>query len=736
MAELEFVISEGPKKGQAFPFPGPHFYVGSSKECHLRFEPGLVEPKHAEVLLDGAGVPWLRDLSGKQQVWINGEPAEKGPLKLGGIVRLGQLELVVREKGRGVSGVKATPAPVRATATGANAGVGATAIRPSQARQPAVSGTAVRQSGSGVATANDPAVSGGTLIRPSQANQQAVSGTAIRRSDANQPGLDATAKRPTPFAQPGTTPDAAQAGGQRSAALEPGTIIDGRYHIIGKLAAGGMGEVYRAEHVELGKAMALKVMLPELSQDPEFVARFKREAIAAGRIGQQNIVDISDFGRTQDGRFYFVMEFLDGLTLASTIHRQGALAVERAVNISLQACRALAAAHAQSIVHRDLKPENIMLLQRPGQPDFVKVLDFGVAKVSHGQGQGGHTAVGMVVGTPQYMSPEQAKAVPVDARSDIYSMGLIIYELVTGRPTFEAETPSMLMVKHVTEAPPAMTPGPISQVPPLLEQLIFRMLEKEPAARPQSMEEVVQTLETVWAQVKSGAPMGQRVSGDYAPVGAPPPQRPSGPYPAPVSGQLATAPITGQQYPLGQPYAPPPSGAQYAPPISGPNPAVAAPKKSNLPLVLGGVVVVAALGGGVAWTFREPPPPPAPVVAPVPTPPPPPVVAQPEPVKPVEPAAPALVKLTFTSEPAGAEVLESDLTLGNTPFALERKPGEIIQVTFKLKGYKDETKKVRFESDATVKVDLQKVGGPPRPKPPPTPGNPYEQEEDLKDNPF
>lgn len=112
------------------------------------------------------------------------------------------------------------------------------------------------------------------------------------------------------------------------------------------------------------------------------------------------------------------------------------------------------------------------------------------------------------------------------------------------------------------------------------------------------------------------------------------------------------------------------------------------------------------------------------------------MVAQPEPVKPVEPAAPALVKLTFTSEPAGAEVLESDLTLGNTPFALERKPGEIIQVTFKLKGYKDETKKVRFESDATVKVDLQKVGGPPRPKPAPTPGNPYEQEEDLKDNPF
>ena len=244
--------------------------------------------------------------------------------------------------------------------------------------------------------------------------------------------------------------------------LTPGSIIDGRYEIVGKLAAGGMGEVYRAQHVELGKAMALKVMLPELSNDPEFVTRFKREAIAASRIGQQNIVDISDFGRTQNGRFYFVMEYLDGMTLSSLIHRQGAQAAERVLNIAAQACRALAAAHAQSIVHRDLKPENIMLLQRPGQPDFVKVLDFGVAKVSAGHGQGGHTAVGMVVGTPQYMSPEQAKAVPVDTRSDIYSMGLIIYELLTGRPTFSAETPSMLMVKHVVEAPPPFEPGPVS----------------------------------------------------------------------------------------------------------------------------------------------------------------------------------------------------------------------------------------------------------------------------------
>ncbi len=740
MAELEFVISEGPRKGQAFPFPGAHFYVGSGPGCHLKFEDGLMEPKHAEVLVDGTGVPWMRDLTGKAQIWINGEPTEKGPLQLGGFVRIGQLELVVRERGRGgPSGVKATPAPAKTgAATGANAGIAGTAIRPSQARQEAVSGTAIRPSQGG---SNQPMEGGGgTFIRPSQARQEAVSGTAIRRSDANQPGLDATARRPTPFAQPGTTPERGSqpgGGGLRSAALEPGTVIDGRYHIIGKLAAGGMGEVYRAEHVELGKAMALKVMLPELSQDPEFVARFKREAIAAGRIGQQNIVDISDFGRTQDGRFYFVMEFLDGLTLASTTHRQGALPVERAVNIALQACRALAAAHAQSIVHRDLKPENIMLLQRPGQPDFVKVLDFGVAKVAHGQGEGGHTAVGMVVGTPQYMSPEQAKAVPVDARSDIYSMGLIVYELVTGRPTFEAETPSMLMVKHVTEAPPPMTPGPLTQVPASLEQLIFQMLQKEPAARPQSMEQVVQTLEMIWAQVRSGDPMQHRASGDYAPVGGPPVQRPSGGYPAPVSGQVPTAPVTGQQYapPVsGQQYAPPITGQQYAQPLSGPSSGVmVAPKKSPAPLIVGVVLLVALLGGGVAWTFREP----APVPTPAPTPPA--VVAQPEPVKPAEPAPATMVKLTFNTEPSNAEVLEADELLGTTPFTLSRKQDETVTLTFRLKGFRDETRKVRFAGDNALTFELQKVGAPPRPRRPVDTGladDPYKQDEDLKDVPF
>ena len=579
---------------------------------------------------------------------------------------------------------------------------------------------------------------------PGQPGQSSARNPAPGQSSAQNVGIDATARRPTPFQKsstgqqpapqgyvsqgfPDNPDDGLEAPHEATAigsVLTPGSVIDGRYEIIGKLAAGGMGEVYRAQHVELGKQMALKVMLPELSNDPEFVARFKREAIAASRIGQQNIVDISDFGRTQNGRFYFVMEYLDGLTLSSLIHRQGALPAERVLNISAQASRALAAAHAQSIVHRDLKPENIMLLQRPGQPDFVKVLDFGVAKVSTGHGQGGHTAVGMVVGTPQYMSPEQAKAIPVDIRSDIYSMGLIIYELLTGRPTFSAETPSMLMVKHVVEAPPPFEPGPLASVPEELERLVFRMLEKEPSARPQSMEEVIEVLDSLWARLKSNDPSLKRSSGNF-PKTATPTKPQSGVSVVRVSGQVqgvTASSTTGVEEPL-QP-----------------------PPKSKAPFILGGVVLVLAIAVGVVVLKPDSQPVEKPIDKTVDK-----TVEKPleKPAdkvaeKPLEnPGNPGAVKvkLTFTSVPEKVEVAEGDIFLGVTPLPLQREPGVITELTFSAKGYKPVTRKVRFDSEQTIPIELEKEGkkGPgPAPKKPKQPGladDPYSQEEDLKDLP-
>jgi hypothetical protein len=282
-----------------------------------------------------------------------------------------------------------------------------------------------------------------------------------------------------------------------AAFLQPDTLIADRYRIVDRVAAGGMGEVYRAEHVELGRVFALKVMRPDLSSDPEFVKRFKREAVASGRIGHKNIVDITDFGRTTDGRFYYVMELLEGETLASVIEREGAQPIPRVMHFALQMARALGATHRLGIVHRDLKPENVMVLQRDGELDLVKVVDFGIAKVASGQGAGGQTVIGTVVGTPQYMAPEQAAGLEVDARSDLYSLGLIFYELVTGRPAFSGKTPSILMSLQMTASPAPMIARPGTPPPPMLGKLIFRMLEKNPADRPQSSDEVVEVLEAL-----------------------------------------------------------------------------------------------------------------------------------------------------------------------------------------------------------------------------------------------
>ncbi len=274
-----------------------------------------------------------------------------------------------------------------------------------------------------------------------------------------------------------------------------GTVVDGRYRIDEQIGEGGMGVVYKALHVSLNKTLALKVLRGEMAKDPDVVRRFIQEAQAATSIGHENIIDISDFGRLPDGTVYFVMEYLDGRPLKALVERGGAIPMADAVSIIRQICSALGAAHLRGIVHRDLKPDNIHVITRGEQSTYVKVLDFGIAKV--GGASNKLTQTGMVFGTPHYMSPEQAAGQSVDARTDIYALGVIMYEMFTGRVPFDADTFMGVLTKHMFEKPAPMNVPGASKLLGAIEQITLRALEKKPEHRYQSMDELTVDLDEV-----------------------------------------------------------------------------------------------------------------------------------------------------------------------------------------------------------------------------------------------
>ena len=281
-------------------------------------------------------------------------------------------------------------------------------------------------------------------------------------------------------------------------------VLDQRYELSQLLGAGGMGLVYAARHTVLGTRLAVKILRGgQGGHDVELMERFVREAQAASAIGHRGIVDVRDFGVTADGRAYFVMERLDGHDLSDELARCIALPVDRAVRIALQVCAAVGAAHQHGIVHRDLKPENVFLLTGDPEPDRVKVLDFGVAKFAERPDARTDTAsvlarrltaFGEVLGTPVYMSPEQCGGEGVDARSDVYALGVMLYEMVTSVLPFDAPTPLETMRLHRQEAP--LSPRElVPTLPDALVDVILRCLEKSPAARFQSMAELAAALE-------------------------------------------------------------------------------------------------------------------------------------------------------------------------------------------------------------------------------------------------
>jgi serine/threonine-protein kinase len=268
-----------------------------------------------------------------------------------------------------------------------------------------------------------------------------------------------------------------------------GRVLEGRYLVEQLIGEGGMGRVYLAEHVDIGKKVAVKVLHQVYGRMPDLVERFRREARAASRIGHPNIVDVTDSGTTADGSVYFVMEYLQGIELAGVIDREGAIDIRRALDISTQVCRALSAAHAVGIIHRDLKPENVFLTSREGTSDFVKVLDFGIAKSSEAEEARSKklTSPGMAMGTPEYMAPEQAAGKPADERCDVYALGAILYEMLTGKAPYSGDNFMEILTSKATSEPaPPRSLRP--EIPLEVEELLLRAMARRPDDRPPSME--------------------------------------------------------------------------------------------------------------------------------------------------------------------------------------------------------------------------------------------------------
>jgi serine/threonine protein kinase len=467
-----------------------------------------------------------------------------------------------------------------------------------------------------------------------------------------------------------------------------GTTVDGRYIIESVLGQGGMGMVYKARHSILSKPLAIKVLLPEVSRNAEIIARFRQEAQSASAIGNHHIIDISDFGVLPDKSTYFVMEFLDGRDLTHAIENEQPIPASVVVHVGKQLCDALGAAHEAGIVHRDLKPDNIFLVKRGDDRDFVKVLDFGIAKV--GGASSKLTRAGQVFGTPHYMSPEQCSGSGVDHRTDIYALGVILYETICGRVPFDADNLMGILTKHLYEVPPPphTLPPPVD-CPPGLEAVILKCLTKQAELRYQTMREVKADLEKVEAGLTPEAVLDAV-------------ERQAADAPRDPTGRLVTSSVTGSTTGSGLHVAVGSESLGEEPP-------------NRLPMLLGILAAVLLLvgGGGLAAWFtvlqpRISPPPRAaaptraPAEVPVEAPP---EVPEPPPELPETPAVPAEVHVTVRSNPDGAEVSRDDEILGNTPLEIVRPEGD-DRITLTVRAAAHEPREVVLTSLTTEEITI------------------------------
>ncbi len=451
-----------------------------------------------------------------------------------------------------------------------------------------------------------------------------------------------------------------------------GVPLDGRYAIVREIGRGGMGVVYEAEHVDLGKRVAIKVMLDKYANDAEAIARFKREALAASRIGNPHIIDVDHIGTAPDGRPFVVMELLDGEPLAKILEATGPMQPWRAVHIMRQVLRAVGAAHHKGIIHRDLKPDNIFIVNRDDEHDFVKLLDFGISKIVDTAEQMAATRLtttGMVMGTPLYMAPEQAMGAPAERGVDIYACGVILFEMLAGRPPFDEANYNMLVAKLLTAAPPHLAelrPG----LPRALVTAVHHALEKDPDLRFATAEAFAQALPNdravsepnleILATLPPGTPGAPATPGANIVVVPTPPELPRHPR----SGSRRWI------------------GAVLA--LAG-----AAAIAAAIVLGKGGAGSTAA-GAGSTSAEQVPAPAPAPAPAPVP-----------------EPVA-KTGKLEIQTIPAGAAIRIDGADAGSTPIEVTVKPGR-HQLHVELANYAaiDAEQEVRSDERTSAVITLQ-----------------------------
>jgi serine/threonine protein kinase len=445
----------------------------------------------------------------------------------------------------------------------------------------------------------------------------------------------------------------------------------GNYQLERLLGEGSMGRVFQARHIRLGRQVALKVLRPQHARDSSFVRRFFQEARSVNQINHEHIVEIFDFAEEpQYGHVYCVMELLRGQSLSAAMQEEK-LTLARIQRIGVQVCAALGAAHKVGVVHRDVKPDNLFLVHRGGQADFVKVLDFGVAKILTSEGTG-NTLDGTIIGTPTYMAPEQAAGLPVDHRADIYAVGNLLYEMLSGRPPFQAAAFGQLVVQIITQSPPPLPERLASgePMPPALAELVLRCLSKEPENRPQQLSEVTTALLT---------------------LGATPQQQVAVPR---IEEEEEITPtrrdVVSQDSVLRHP---------------------------RLPLLVGGMAM-AMLAGAVTWSglqrLLEPP------------------QVEAAPAAPTASVAPSPITLTVRTMPEGARVIRADTgeALGVTPLVRELpRSDEAMGLRVELSGYVPLERQVRLDSHAVLEMPLAKA----KPAPPHAPARAAPRKEVKRD---